>query len=48
MAEDHVLTESELSAALAGLPGWEVRDGWLRRTFTTPGWPQTILSLIHI
>jgi pterin-4a-carbinolamine dehydratase len=39
MAEDRVLTESELNEALAGLPGWEVRDDWLRRTFTTPGWP---------
>jgi 4a-hydroxytetrahydrobiopterin dehydratase len=46
MAEDHVLTESEINEALAGLPGWEVRDNWLRRTFTTPGWPHTIM-LVH-
>ena len=43
MAEDHVLTEEELQEALRGLPDWEVRDGWLRRTFTTPGWPHTML-----
>jgi 4a-hydroxytetrahydrobiopterin dehydratase len=43
MAQDHVLTDEELQDALRGLPGWEVRDGWLRRTFTTPGWPHTML-----
>ena len=43
MAEDHVLTESELNDALAGLPDWEVREGWLRRTYTTPGWPHTMM-----
>jgi 4a-hydroxytetrahydrobiopterin dehydratase len=43
MTEDHVLTEEELNESLAALPGWEVRDGWLRRSFTTPGWPHTML-----
>ena len=43
MAEDHVLTEEELQNALRELPDWELRDGWLRRTFTTPGWPHTML-----
>ena len=43
MTEDHVLTEGELNDALRDLPGWEVRDGWLRRTFKTPGWPHTML-----
>ena len=43
MAEDHVLTEVELQDALRDLPAWEVRDGWLRRTFKTPGWPHTML-----
>lgn len=41
--EDVVLTEPELAAALQSLPGWEIRDGWLRRTFATPGWPHSIL-----
>jgi 4a-hydroxytetrahydrobiopterin dehydratase len=48
MAEDHILTESELNDALAKLPGWEVRDGWLRRTFTTPGWPHTMMLVATI
>ena len=43
MSEDHVLTDEELQDTLRALPHWEVRDGWLRRTFTTPGWPHTML-----
>jgi 4a-hydroxytetrahydrobiopterin dehydratase len=43
MTEDHVLTDEELQDALRALPQWRVRDGWLRRTFTTPGWPHTML-----
>lgn len=43
MAEDHLLTETELEAALARLPGWEVRDCWLRRTYDTPGWTHTMM-----
>jgi 4a-hydroxytetrahydrobiopterin dehydratase len=43
MPEDHVLSEAELQTALAALPGWEVRDDWLRRTYDTPGWTHTML-----
>ncbi len=43
MAKDHILSEEELQKELATLPGWEVRDGWLRRTYRTPGWPHTLL-----
>ena len=43
MAEDHLLTEGELQVALQELPDWELRDGWLRRSFTTPGWPHTMM-----
>jgi len=43
MAEDHVLTDEELKKALESLPGWEVREGWLRRSYTTPGWPHTMM-----
>jgi 4a-hydroxytetrahydrobiopterin dehydratase len=43
MAEDHALTEKEIEQSLQELPEWEVRDDWLRRTFTTPGWPHTML-----
>ena len=43
MADDNILTEDELQDALRELAGWELRDGWLRRTFATPGWPHTML-----
>jgi len=43
MPDDHVFSETELQAALSDLPGWEVRDGWLRRSFETPGWTHTML-----
>jgi len=43
MAEDVVLNESELARELQSLPEWEVRDGWLRRTYKTPGWSHTML-----
>jgi len=43
MAEDVVLTEAELQQELQSLPQWELRDGWLRRTYKTPGWPHTLL-----
>ncbi len=43
MAQDHVLSAEELERELTNLPGWEVRDGWLRRTYRTPGWPHTLL-----
>ena len=48
MAEDHVLTENEMQNALGELTEWEVRDGWLRRSFTTPGWPHTMMLVSTI
>jgi 4a-hydroxytetrahydrobiopterin dehydratase len=42
MANDRLLGEEELNQELASLPGWEVRDGWLRCSYSTPGWPHTM------
>ncbi len=42
MPDDRILSDQELKEALEALPGWEVRDNWLRRTYTTPGWPHTM------
>ena len=42
MAELQVLSEQQLTKELANLSQWEVREGWLRRTFVTPGWPHTM------
>ncbi|MBI5759798.1 MAG: 4a-hydroxytetrahydrobiopterin dehydratase [Planctomycetales bacterium] len=43
MADDVILTGDDLGRELQSLSGWEVRDGWLRRTYTTPGWPHTLM-----
>ena len=43
MPDDHLLSETQLQTALGNLPGWEVREGWLRRTYDTPGWTHTML-----
>lgn len=43
MSDKEILSEEELAAELASLPGWEVKDGWLRRAYATPGWPHTLL-----
>jgi 4a-hydroxytetrahydrobiopterin dehydratase len=40
---DIVLSPADLERELQSLPGWEVRDGWLRRKYITPGWPHTML-----
>jgi 4a-hydroxytetrahydrobiopterin dehydratase len=47
MSDDklHVYSEGEIPAKLAehGLASWYLEDGWLRRKFTTEGWPVTLL-----
>jgi 4a-hydroxytetrahydrobiopterin dehydratase len=47
MAEDkaRVYSEAEVAAKLAehALTGWYLEDGWLRRKYTTEGWPTTLM-----
>lgn len=43
MADDTVLTVEQVEEALQSLPGWEVRDGWLRRQYQTPGFSHTMM-----
>jgi len=44
MASDEILSESQLAEILKkDLAGWEIQDGWLKRTFNTPGWPHTMM-----
>jgi 4a-hydroxytetrahydrobiopterin dehydratase len=47
MAET-VLSAEEISTRLGELPQWELRDGWLRRTYKTPGWPHTLMLVNSI
>jgi 4a-hydroxytetrahydrobiopterin dehydratase len=43
MSQEKVYTDAEIAAKLPSLPGWELRDGWLRRTYKTPGWAHTLM-----
>ena len=43
MAEETPLTDAEVQERLKDLPTWELRDGWIRRKFATPGWPHTLM-----
>ncbi|MFN0053730.1 MAG: 4a-hydroxytetrahydrobiopterin dehydratase [Planctomycetales bacterium] len=43
MPNDVILSPEELSQELATLSGWEVREGWLRKTYKTPGWSHTLM-----
>src|ERR1041384_8248751 len=37
------LSEQEVLGRLAALPGWELRDGAIRRTYQTDGWRGSVL-----
>src|SRR5260370_11482147 len=41
----HTYSEAEIAAKLAepGLGAWKMEEGWLRRKYTTEGWPTTLL-----
>ena len=43
MSDDQILSPAEQQEALSQLPGWEICDDWLRRSFATPGWTHTML-----
>jgi 4a-hydroxytetrahydrobiopterin dehydratase len=37
-------TEEQVRQRLAAeLPGWELREGWIRRKYRTAGWPHTLM-----
>jgi len=43
--KEKTYTEAEITAKLqeTGLDRWYLEDGWLRRKFTTDGWPTTLM-----
>lgn len=45
MASERVYSETEIAEKLAehGLAGWYFEEGWIKRKFTTDGWPTTML-----
>jgi len=41
-----VLPDGEVTARLQNeLPGWVLENGWIRRKFSTDGWPTTLMLL---
>lgn len=45
MGQDQVYTPEDVEAKLAaeGPAGWYLEDGWLRRKYSTDGWPVTLM-----
>lgn len=43
MTEDQILTEAQIQEFLNTYSEWEFREGWLRRKYSTPGWPHTLM-----
>jgi 4a-hydroxytetrahydrobiopterin dehydratase len=42
---DRAMTSDQVTQALAGLPGWRVEEGAIRRTYQTDGWRVTMLAV---
>ena len=40
---DTVYSDVEIEEELKGLSGWTLQDGWIRRSYTTPGWSHTLM-----
>jgi 4a-hydroxytetrahydrobiopterin dehydratase len=42
---EKVYADAEVTAKLAelGLAGWQLENGWIRRKYTTSGWPATLM-----
>ena len=43
MEKESALADQEVRRRLAALPGWELRDGAIRRTYQTDGWRGSVL-----
>lgn len=43
MGDDVVLSDEQIAEELKSLPGWEVRESWLRRQYKTPGFAHTLM-----
>jgi len=42
-AKERALSSTEVTQALAQVPGWSFEDGAIRRTFETDGWRGSVL-----
>lgn len=43
MAKDPTYGEAQIADKLKDLSGWSYADGWILRTYTTDGWPTTLM-----
>lgn len=43
MTDDEILSEAQIQDFLNTFSKWELREGWLRRKFSTPGWSHTLM-----
>ena len=41
--KDPVYSAAEIAERITDLPGWSYENGWIRRTYTTDGWPTTLM-----
>lgn len=41
--KDPTYGEAQIAEKLKDLPGWSYESGWIRRTYTTDGWPTTLM-----
>jgi 4a-hydroxytetrahydrobiopterin dehydratase len=41
--KDPIYGEAQIADMLKDLPGWTYADGWIHRTYTTDGWPTTLM-----
>lgn len=41
--KDPTYGEAEIAEKLKDLPGWSYESGWIRRSYTTDGWPTTLM-----
>jgi 4a-hydroxytetrahydrobiopterin dehydratase len=48
MPEYQAISEADLKKELETLPSWEIKDGWLRREYKTPGFPHTMMLVSTI
>jgi 4a-hydroxytetrahydrobiopterin dehydratase len=45
--KEKTYSDEEVEAKIAehGLKGWYLEDGWLRRKYSTDGWPSTLMAV---
>ncbi len=44
--KEKTYTDEQITIRLQNqLPAWELKEGWLRRKYQTPGWPHTLMAV---